>query len=114
MSSGERFIIRTPSDDTNGTYSMVEVADHRSSTPMQVQKLRFACWRFSYPEGSMGCSERSQMAGISIVQFTVIPNTFKPQKNSPFTCPTRPWLTPRFSPIHPHPHPSLNHHAPPP
>src|SRR5258708_1967854 len=103
MSSGERFIIRTPSDDTNGTYSMVEVADHRSSTPMQVQKLRFACWRFSYPEGSMDCSERSQMAGISIVEFTVIRSTLKPQHKSRFTCRTGRWLEPGFRRINRHP-----------
>ena len=39
ITPGERFIIRTSSDETNGAFLMIEViADHRNGTPMHVHQ----------------------------------------------------------------------------
>ena len=39
ITPGERYIIRTSSEETNGAYSMLEViADHRNGTPMHVHQ----------------------------------------------------------------------------
>ncbi len=39
ITPGERYIIRTSSDETNGAYSMIEVvADHRNGTPKHVHQ----------------------------------------------------------------------------
>ena len=39
ITAGERYLIRTPSDKTNGAYSIIEVvADHRNGTAMHVHQ----------------------------------------------------------------------------